>query len=228
MPLLRFENVSKQFNDGYLALNEVSFELADGEMVFVTGHSGAGKSTVLKLIHLIERPSRGTVFFAERNLARVRGHQIPLHRRNIGVVYQNHCLLMDRSVGENVALPLRMRGTRRFEIAKLVRAALEPLGLMNRARAFPSQLSSGEQQRVAIARATVASPRLVVADEPTGNLDPTLAAEVMQLFTQLSARGSSIMVVSHDLALLKRMRKRVLVLDHGRLVDDIAPGDLAE
>ena len=228
MPLLRFENVSKQFNDGYLALNEVSFELADGEMVFVTGHSGAGKSTVLKLIHLMERPSRGTVFFAERNLARVRGHQIPFHRRNIGVVYQNHCLLMDRSVGENVALPLRMRGTRRFEIAKLVRAALEPLGLMNRVRAYPSQLSLGEQQRVAIARATVASPRLVVADEPTGNLDPTLAAEVMQLFTQLSARGSAIMVVSHDLALLKRMRKRVLVLDHGRLVDDIAPGDLAE
>ena len=228
MPLLRFENVSKQFQDGYLALNEVSFDLADGEMVFVTGHSGAGKSTVLKLIHLMERPTRGTVFFAERNLARVGNHQIPFYRRNIGVVYQNHCLLMDRSVAENVALPLRVRGMGRVEIGKRVRAAFEPLGLMNRMRALPNQLSSGEQQRVAIARATVANPRLVVADEPTGNLDPTLAAEVMQLFTQLSARGTSLLVVSHDLALLKRMRKRVLVLDHGRLVDDIAPGELAE
>lgn len=228
MPLLRFENVSKQFQDGYLALNEVSFELADGEMVFVTGHSGAGKSTVLKLIHLIERPTRGTVIFAERNLTRVSTKQIPFHRRNIGVVYQNHCLLMDRSVAENVALPLRLCGMGRVEIGKRVRVALESLGLFNRMRALPNQLSSGEQQRVAIARATVSNPRLIVADEPTGNLDPTLAAEVMQLFTQLSARGTSLLVVSHDLALLKRMRKRVLVLDHGRLVDDIAPGELAE
>jgi cell division transport system ATP-binding protein len=228
MSVLRFDNVSKQYAGGHAALVDVSFQVEEGEMLFVTGHSGAGKSTLLKLIHLSERPSRGAVLFGERNLLKVRGRRVPLHRREVGVVYQDHRLLMDRSIAENVALPLILRGTRRAEIGKRVRSMLERMGLGHREKALPSQLSAGEQQRVGIARAMVAEPRLLVADEPTGNLDPTLAAEIMQLFAELPARGTSVLVVSHDLALLKQMRKRVLILDHGRLADDISPQDLAE
>ena len=228
MTVLRFDNVSKQYAGGHQALIDVSFEVGAGEMLFVTGHSGAGKSTLLKLIHLSERPSRGAVIFGERNLLKVRGGRIPLHRREVGAVHQDHRLLNDRSIAENVALPLILRGTRRADIGKRVRSALERIGLADREKALPSQLSAGEQQRVGIARAIVSEPRLLVADEPTGNLDPTLAAEIMQLFAELPERGTSVLVVSHDLALLKQMRKRVLVLDHGRLVDDISPQDLAE
>jgi len=226
--VLRFDNVSKQYPGGHQALVDVSFEVAEGEMLFVTGHSGAGKSTLLRLIHLSERPSRGVVLFGERNLARVRGGKVALHRREVGVVYQDHRLLTDRTVAENVSLPLILRGTRRGDIAKRVRSVLERMGLGHRQKALPAQLSAGEQQRVGIARAIIAEPRLLVADEPTGNLDPTLSAEIMELFAGLPERGTSVLVVSHDLPLLRRMRKRVLVLDHGRLIDDIAPQDLAE
>lgn len=228
MSLLRFDNVSKLYPGGHEALTEVGFEVAEGEMLFVTGHSGAGKSTLLRLIQLTERPSRGAVLFGERNLLKVRGGQVALHRRSVGVVYQDHRLLMDRSIAENVALPLILRGTRRAEIGKRVRAALDRMGLGAREKSLPSQLSAGEQQRVGIARAIVAEPPLLIADEPTGNLDPTLAAEIMELFASLPARGTSVLVASHDLALIKRMRKRVLILDQGRLADDIRPEDLAE
>ncbi|HHW4681150.1 MAG TPA: cell division ATP-binding protein FtsE [Xylella taiwanensis] len=228
MSVLRFDNVSKQYADGHLALDDVSFSVTEGEMLFVTGHSGAGKSTLLKLIQLNERPTRGTLLFADRNLLNVRGRQIPFHRRQVGAVYQEHRLLMDRSISDNVSLPLVLRGIRRVEIGKQVCSVLERIGLAQRARALPSELSAGEQQRVGIARAIIGEPRLLIADEPTGNLDPTLAAEIMQLFVELPARGTSVLVVSHDLALLKKMRKRVLILDHGRLVDDISPQDLAE
>ncbi|NZA25250.1 cell division ATP-binding protein FtsE [Luteimonas sp. SJ-92] len=228
MSVLRFDSVSKQYPGGHVALSEVSFDVAAGEMLFVTGHSGAGKSTLLRLVHLSERPSRGAVLFAERNLLRVRGRRVAMHRRDVGVVFQDHRLLTDRSVYENIALPLILRGMRRAEIAKRVRSALERLGLGPRERALPGQLSAGEQQRVGIARAIVAEPRLLVADEPTGNLDPTLSAEIMALFAELPDRGTSVLVASHDLALVRRMRKRVLVLDQGRLVDDIAPEDLAD
>ena len=228
MSVLRFESVSKQYPGGHPALVDVSFHIEEGEMLFVTGHSGAGKSTLLKLIHLSERPSRGAVVFNDHNLLRVRGGKVALHRRQVGVVYQDHRLLTDRSIGENVALPLILRGTRRAEIGKRVRSVLERMGLAHREKALPTQLSAGEQQRVGIARAIVSEPRLLVADEPTGNLDPTLSAEIMELFAGLPERGTSVLVVSHDLPLLKRMRKRVLILDHGRLVDDISPQDLAE
>ena len=228
MSVLRFDNVSKQYPGGHVALADVSFAVAPGEMLFVTGHSGAGKSTLLKLIQLAERPTRGAVLFGEKNLAKVRGGKVALHRRSVGVVYQNHQLLMDRSVGENVSLPLILRGMKRGEIGKRVRSILERLGLGPRERALPSQLSAGEQQRVGIARALVAEPDLLVADEPTGNLDPTLSAEIMALFAALPERGTSVLVASHDLGLIKRMRKRVLVLDQGRLADDIAPEELAD
>ncbi len=228
MPVLRFDNVSKLYPGGQPALSEVSFAVDAGEMLFVTGHSGAGKSTLLKLIQLAERPSRGAVLFDERNLAKVRGGRIAAHRRNVGVVYQNHQLLMDRSVADNVALPLVLRGMKRVEIGKRVRSILGRVGLEARANALPTQLSAGEQQRVGIARAVVAEPKLLVADEPTGNLDPTLSAEIMALFASLPERGTSVLIASHDLALVKRMRRRVLVLEHGRLTDDIAPEDLAD
>ena len=228
MSVLRFDNVSKQYPGGRVALEDVSFAMSPGEMLFITGHSGAGKSTLLKLVQLAERPSRGTVLFGERNLLKVRGRKVPLHRRSIGVVYQDHRLLADRTVGENVALPLVLRGMGRSEAGKRVRAALDRLGLGDRDKAFPTQLSAGEQQRVGIARAIVAEPALLIADEPTGNLDPTLSAEIKALFASLPERGTAVMVASHDLHLVKRMKKRVLVLDHGHLVDDIAPEELAE
>lgn len=228
MSILRFDNVSKRYAGGQDALVEVNFAVAEGEMLFITGHSGAGKSTLLKLIQLAERPSRGAVLFRGNNLLKVRGRQIALHRRDVGVVYQNHLLLADRSVLENVSLPLILRGLRREEIGKRARAMLARLGLAGRENALPGELSAGEQQRVGIARALVGEPRLLVADEPTGNLDPTLAEEIMALFAELPERGTSVLVASHDLGLVKRMRKRVLVLDRGRLVDDIAPEDLAE
>ena len=228
MSQLRFEHVSKRYPGGHEALVDVGFSMDEGEMLFVTGHSGAGKSTLLKLIHLAERPSRGAVLFDDRNLLRVRGRQVALHRRRVGVVFQDHRLLADRTVAENVGLPLLLQGLRRGEIAKRVRAVLDRVSLGTRATALPAQLSAGEQQRVGIARAIVSEPALLVADEPTGNLDPTLAAEIMALFESLPERGTSVLVASHDLALVKRMKKRVLVLDHGRLVDDIAPEDLAD
>ncbi|MFD0738761.1 cell division ATP-binding protein FtsE [Lysobacter koreensis] len=227
MSVLRFDNVSKRYYGGHDALSEVSFAVAPGEMLFVTGHSGAGKSTLLKLIHLSERPSRGAVLFGEKNLLKVRGRRVALHRRDVGVVFQDHRLLADRSVEDNVGLPLLLRGLRRGDIAKRVRVTLDKVGLGARARALPTQLSAGEQQRVGIARAIVGEPRLLVADEPTGNLDPTLSAEILALFESLPGLGTSVLVASHDLALVKRMKKRVLVLNQGRLVDDIAPQDLA-
>ena len=228
MAVLRFDSVSKQYPGGHAALDDVSFEVQAGEMLFVTGHSGAGKSTLLKLIHLAERPSRGAVLFADRNLLKVRGRRVPLHRREVGVVFQDHRLLADRTVHENVALPLILRGMKRGEIGKRVRSILERQGLGARERALPTQLSAGEQQRVGIARALVGEPRLLVADEPTGNLDPTLSAEIMTLFASLPERGTSVLIASHDLGLVKRMKRRVLVLDHGKLVDDISPEDLAD
>ncbi|HUH89198.1 MAG TPA: cell division ATP-binding protein FtsE [Lysobacter sp.] len=228
MSVLRFDNVSKQYDGGRQALHEVSFEVASGEMLFVTGHSGAGKSTLLKLIHLAERPTRGAVLFADKNLLRVRGRKVAMHRREVGVVFQDHRLLADRTVADNVALPLVLQGLRRAEIVKRVRAVLDRVSLGARSQALPSQLSAGEQQRVGIARAIVGEPALLVADEPTGNLDPTLSAEIMTLFESLPERGTSVLVASHDLALVKRMRKRVLVLNQGQLVDDISPEELAE
>ena len=227
MTLLRFDAVSKRYEGGHEALSDVSFAVEPGEMLFVTGHSGAGKSTLLRLIHLTERPSRGTVVMEDRNLAKLRGRKIALQRRRVGVVFQDHRLLFDRSVYENVAMPLVIAGVPRAEIGPRVRRGLEKVGLAERERAKPRELSTGEQQRVGIARAVVAQPPLLIADEPTGNLDPTLAVDIMELFASLPALGTSVIVASHDLMLVKRMRKRVLVLDHGRLLDDIPATELA-
>ena len=220
MSVLRFDNVSKQYPGGHAALSEVSFEVATGEMLFVTGHSGAGKSTLLRLVHLAERPSRGAVLFAERNLARVSGRKVAMHRREVSVVFQDHRLLTDRSVFENVALPLILRGMRRPEIGKRVRAALERLGLGARERALPGELSAGEQQRVGIARAIVSEPALLVADEPTGNLDTKTAAEVFDLLRRFNTRfGCAVLVVTHDPRLSEQCDRTVTLVD-GNIVSD--------
>lgn len=223
MSQLRFEHVSKRYPGGHEALSDVSFSVDAGEMLFVTGHSGAGKSTLLRLIHLSQRPTRGAVFFGDRNLATVRRRALPQHRRRVGVVFQDHRLLLDRSVFDNVALPLVIAGIPHAEAAKRVRMTLEKVGLQGRERALPIALSSGEQQRVGIARAVVARPQMLVADEPTGNLDPQLSMEIMNLFTQLPAQGTSVVIASHDLHQIRMLRKRVLVLDRGRLIDDFRP-----
>ena len=226
MTILRFSGVTKQYANGHVALSNVTFEINTGEMVFLTGHSGAGKSTLLRLIHLTERPSSGSVIFGQKNLRGVRRGLVALHRREVGVVFQEHHLLTDRSVYENVALPLILRGMRKSDIGKCVRATLNKVGLTDRIHALPIQLSMGEQQRVGIARAIVGDPKLLIADEPTGNLDPPLSAEIMNVFATLSARGTSVLIASHDLPLVKRMRLRVLVLNQGKLVDDIVPEEL--
>jgi len=222
--MIQFDRVSKRYPSGFEALNELSFELAAGEMAFITGHSGAGKSTLLKLIALLERPSRGHISVNGQNLAQVRRRGIPRVRRGIGMVFQEHRLLLDRSVFDNVALPLVLVGTPREEMGKRVRAALDKVGLLAREQVQPATLSAGEQQRVGIARAIVAKPAVLIADEPTGNLDPQLAAEVMALFGEFQQVGTTVLVASHDLPLVRRMDKRVLVLDHGRLIDDFRPG----
>jgi len=221
--MIRFEHVSKRYSAGHEALTELSFDLAAGEMAFVTGHSGAGKSTLLKLIALVERPTRGQILVNGQNLGQVRRRRIPQVRRGIGMVFQDHRLLMDRSVFDNVALPLVIAGAGREETARRVRAALDKVGLLGREHEAPVTLSTGEQQRVGIARAIVVKPPVLIADEPTGNLDPQLSAEIMTLFSEFHQVGTTVLIASHDLPLVKRMGKRVLVLDHGRLIDDFRP-----
>lgn len=225
--MIRFEQVSKRYPGGGTALDGVSFALEQAEMAFVTGHSGAGKSTLLKLIGLLERPSAGVVTVTARNLRQVRRRGIAQHRRAVGMVFQDHRLLLDRSVQANVELPLVVAGVPAGERARRARAALEKVGLGGMEQRLPARLSTGEQQRVGIARAIVARPAVLLADEPTGNLDPQLAVEIMRLFAEFQAIGSTVLVATHDLFLIKRIRKRVLVLDHGRLVDDLAAGEVA-
>jgi cell division transport system ATP-binding protein len=225
--VIRFESVHKRYPEGREALIDLTFHVDPGEMLFVTGHSGAGKTTLLKLVALIERASGGAVEVHGRNLARLGRRDIPRLRRDIGMVFQDHRLLMDRSVADNVALPLVIAGIPREERASRVRGALEKVGLAGRGRDAPARLSTGEQQRVGIARAIAGRPALIIADEPTGNLDPQLSEEIMQLFLALKATGSTILVASHDLPLLKRMKQRVVVLDHGHLIDDVPAKEVA-
>ncbi|MBR9912590.1 MAG: cell division ATP-binding protein FtsE [Gammaproteobacteria bacterium] len=218
--MIRFDEVSKRYPGGYEALDRASFEVARAEFVFLTGHSGAGKSTLLKLIMLMERASQGQVLVDGKNLNRLSARQIPQLRRRIGVVFQNHQLLFDRSVYDNVALPLVIEGYAPKEAARRVRAALDKVGLLNKEKQNPIVLSGGEQQRVGIARAVVNKPRLLLADEPTGNLDPALSAEIMTLFKQFNDVGVTVLIASHDVALIRKLNKRVLGLNQGQLVHD--------
>ncbi len=216
--MIAFDRVSKRYPEGHEALSDVSFTIDGDEMVFLTGHSGAGKSTLLKLIMLMERPSRGQVIVNGQNLKAMKPARIPQLRRDIGVVFQNHQLLFDRSVFDNVALPLLISGYSPRDTGRRVRAALDKVGLLAREKAMPITLSGGEQQRVGIARAVVNKPSLLLADEPTGNLDPALSAEIMQLFEQFNQVGVTVLIASHDLALISRLHHRILTLRRGRLI----------
>lgn len=216
--MIRFTNVSKRYPGGHEALSDVNFHLEPGEMAFLTGHSGAGKSTLLKLMALIERPSGGQVVVNGQNLAKVSRRKIPYHRRDIGIIFQDHRLLFDRTVFDNVALPLVIAGYSRDEIGRRVRAALDKVGLLRKEKVYPITLSGGEQQRVGIARAVINKPPLLLADEPTGNLDPELSRDIMGIFEEFNRVGVTVLIASHDLALIHQMKHRTLRLDHGRMM----------
>ena len=217
--MIRFDQVSKRYEGGKEALSRVSFEMPAGEMAFLTGHSGAGKSTLMKLIIVMERASQGQVIVNGTNLNRISAKQVPYIRRNVGVVFQNHQLLFDRTVYDNVALPLTIAGYQPREVGRRVRAALGKLGLSKKEKQYPVALSGGEQQRVGIARAVVNRPTILLADEPTGNLDPTLSREIMDLFDQFNQVGGTVLIATHDLDLVARMGKRELILKQGRLLE---------
>ena len=215
--MIRFEAVSRRFPGGQEALSGLTFAVDTGDMVFVTGHSGAGKSTLLKLIALIDRPTSGQVIVDGQNTRRVRRRRIPRYRRQIGMVFQDHKLLYDRPVADNVALPLVIAGAGPRETGRRVRAALEQVGLLHKERQKPQTLSAGEQQRVGIARAIVSRPKLLLADEPTGNLDPDLSLEVMRIFRRFNEVGVTLLIASHDIALIDRLGCRRIELEAGRL-----------
>ncbi len=210
--MIEFKQVSKKYPTGQLALYNVNLTLEAGEMVFITGHSGAGKSTLLKLVALLERPSKGEVVINGRSLNKLGRGQIPNYRRRIGFIFQDPHLLYDRSVFDNVALPLRIAGMGQAEIRRRVQAALDKVGLAGREKTFPLMLSAGEKQRVGIARAMVNKPTIILADEPTGNLDPELAQDIMFTFAQFNELGATVMIASHDHGLVERMKKRIIVL----------------
>ena len=225
--LIQFSEVSKRYPGGNEALAEISFSVERGEMVFLTGPSGAGKSTLLKLVALIERPSRGQIIVNGQNLSGVRRGQLPWYRRQVGMVFQDHKLLHDRTVFDNVALPLVIAGVELPEIAKRVRAALDLVNLLHKEKALPVTLSTGEQQRVGIARAVVSRPPILIADEPTGNLDPELSVDVMELFRRLNQVGVTVLVASHDRGLVERFSQRVLVLRSGHIAAGAGHGQPA-
>ncbi|WP_438864588.1 cell division ATP-binding protein FtsE [Neptunicella sp.] len=218
--MIKFQQVSKTYPGGHQALRQVSFHIKPGEMAFLTGHSGAGKSTLLKLISIMERPTVGKVLINGHDLMQIKARQIPYIRRDIGMIFQSHQLLMDKSVFDNVALPLIIEGYARREITRRVHAALDMVGLLNKAKNSPITLSGGEQQRVGIARAVVNKPPLLLADEPTGNLDPKLSMEIIQLFENFNQAGVSVLIATHDLGLIARMRYRTLTLKNGQMITD--------
>jgi cell division transport system ATP-binding protein len=220
--LIRVEGVTKRFPGGQEALRDVSLTVDKGEMVFVTGHSGAGKSTLLRLIALIERPTAGQVIVDGQNTRRVSRRKIPRYRRQIGMVFQDHKLLYDRTVFDNVALPLVIAGIGHRDAARRVRAALDQVGLLHKEKQKPETLSTGEQQRVGIARAIVSRPKLLIADEPTGNLDPDLSLEVMRIFRRFNEVGVTLLIASHDIALIDQLGCRRIPLENGSVV---APGE---
>lgn len=220
--MIQFSAVSKRYPGGHEALRNVSFTLQRGEMAFLTGHSGAGKSSLLRLIPLIERVSGGQIIVNGQHLGRLSTSRIPYLRRSIGVVFQEHRLLFDRTVFDNVALPLIIAGFRHQDVRRRVRAALDKVNLLNKEKAYPVTLSGGQQQRVGIARAVVNKPPILIADEPTGNLDPALAQEIMRLFVEFNQVGVTVLIASHALSLIRDLGHRALVLQEGQLIHDTA------
>ncbi|MDP7419772.1 MAG: cell division ATP-binding protein FtsE [Gammaproteobacteria bacterium] len=218
--MIRCDTVTKREPQGRDALRNVSFDIDSGELIFLTGHSGAGKSTLLKLITLIERPTHGQVLVEGRNIGRLPRQRIPAHRRQIGMVFQDHKLLKDRTVFENIALPMVIANYAQREIRGRVRAALDYVGLQNKETHTPAMLSTGEQQRIGIARAIVARPKLLIADEPTGNLDPQLSLDIMNLFRRFNEVGVTMLIATHDLGLIEQLGGRLIVLENGEIKAD--------
>ena len=218
--MIRFDNVAKRYPTGHEGLSGVDLHLEPGEMAFLTGHSGAGKSTLLKLIGLLERATRGQVWVNGRNLNKLSNRDVPYHRREVGMIFQDHRLLHDRTVFDNIALPLVVSGMGHAEVTRRVRAALDKVGLLKKEKVFPITLSGGEQQRVGIARALVSKPPVLLADEPTGNLDPDLSREIMELFMQFNQVGVTLLVATHDIDLVNRLGKRIISLRNGRIASD--------
>ena len=217
--MIRFDNLSKRYPGGHEALRGVNLELDAGELAFLTGHSGAGKSTLLKLLMLLERPTSGALLINGKNVSHLSNYRIPSYRRQLGVVFQDHQLLMDRTVFDNVALPLQVAGYSRKETGRRVRAALDSVGLLSKEKQSPLALSGGEQQRVGIARAVVHKPRILLADEPTGNLDPELSSEIMNLFQRFQNVGVTVLIATHDIDLINRLNHRIVRLEQGLVVD---------
>jgi cell division transport system ATP-binding protein len=218
--VIQLFHVSKEYPGEPPALSDVTLDVEKGEFVFLTGPSGAGKSTLLKLIFCAEAPTAGQILLFGKNVARVTPSEVPFVRRNIGVVFQDFKLLPYRTVGENVALPLEVRALPDKEVRRRVKGLLRSVGLEHRADKFPPSLSGGEQQRVAVARALAADPALLLADEPTGNLDADRTLEVMELLANANARGTTVLIATHDRSLLERYKRRVVQLEHGRLLSD--------
>ncbi|PKO52363.1 MAG: cell division ATP-binding protein FtsE [Betaproteobacteria bacterium HGW-Betaproteobacteria-20] len=215
--MIKFDQVTKRYPGSNEVLKNISFNIEAGELVFVTGHSGAGKSTLLKLIAAIERPTSGTVLVANQNISKLKPSAIPFMRRRFGLVFQDHKLLYDRNCFDNVILPLHINGISGSEAAKRVRAALDKVGLLHKEKAMPITLSGGEQQRLAIARAVVSRPSILIADEPTGNLDASYAAEIMEIFHAFHQVGVTVIIATHEALGKTVIRNRILHIDHGEL-----------
>jgi cell division transport system ATP-binding protein len=222
MSQIEFHQVSKRFENGHEALRDITAAFEAGSMTFLTGHSGAGKSTFLKLLLCLDRPTRGQILVNGVNVTQIPPVRLAHYRQNLGAVFQDHHLLTHRTVFENVALPLRVAGLKEKDIGKRVRAALSRVGLLSKEGLFPRYLSTGEQQRVGIARAVVTRPKILLADEPTGNLDPALSRDIMQLFERFHQVGTTVIVASHDRELIETMDARIIELSHGAVVRDEA------
>ncbi|MFO7764900.1 MAG: cell division ATP-binding protein FtsE [Pelovirga sp.] len=225
--MIQLYNVSKRYSRDSVAVKDLSVKIDKGEFVYVTGASGAGKTTFLRMLYIAERPTRGQILVDGQNITRIRSHQIPYLRRKIGVVFQDFKLLQSRTVFENVAFALEAQGKKRFEVSKKVYQALKEVGLEHRLQRKPLELSGGEQQRIAIARALVVDPLILLADEPSGNLDQDVTMDIMELFKRANARGTTVLLATHDYSLHRRFPRRVLTLDEGKLVGDQRPLEMA-
>ena len=218
--MIQFSNVFMAYPSGNKALLDINLTIDKGEMVYVSGRSGAGKSTLLKLINLIDRPTRGQIIVKGQNLERISRKRIPMFRRNVGFIFQNHRLLDDRTIFDNVALPLIISGSNHQEVKRRVQAALDKVDLLSKINSYPMELSGGEQQRIGVARAVVNRPAILIADEPTGNLDPMLSWEMMKLFEQFNQVGVTVLIASHEIDMIKHMNKRIIILNKGRILNN--------
>ena len=217
--MIQFTNVFMTYPSGNKALQNINLSIEKGEMVYISGRSGAGKSTLLKLINLIDRHTRGQIIVNGQNLERITKNRIPIFRRNIGFIFQNHRLLDDWTIFDNVALPLIIAGSNHQEVKRRVQAALDKVDLLSKINSYPMELSGGEQQRIGVARAVVNRPAILIADEPTGNLDPMLSWEMMKLFEQFNQVGVTVLIASHELDMIKHMNKKIIILNKGRILD---------